>query len=142
MKVILCIDDQGGVRFAGHRLTQDRLQRQDVIKRYRSAGFCMKKETASLYGLEESEKIHYVHDWNEARSYEGWWICEDVAFLRWIDQLEELVLYRWNRRYPSDERFQMSMVLPLWRCVDQYRLEGSSHAEISVEHYVRGEREQ
>ena len=137
MKVIICIDERGGVRFHDRRVSQDVAQRRDVIARYGKDGLLMRKETAALYAG-ETDALHVVDDWEQGLGQDGWWVCEDTAFLRWEEQLEEVILYRWNRRYPSDEVLRLCLSLPLWRCVAVYDLPGKSHARIDVEHYVKG----
>ena len=53
----------------------------------------------------------------------------------WAARVEEIVLYRWNRRYPADLRF----TLPLegWTLVRSEEFAGSSHEKITKEVYRR-----
>ncbi len=139
MKVILCIDEKGGVRFHGRRLSQDRIQRADVLRRFGREQLFMKEETAALYADAEMERIHRVIKWEPTIGKDGWWVCEDLEFMKWKEQLQELVLYRWNRKYPSDEQLSLTLTLPLWSCQACDTFAGSSHPLIHVEHYVKGE---
>ena len=94
MKVIVCIDERGGVCFHGRRVSQDRQQREDVL-------------------------IHYGE------------------FLCWKDQLEELVIYKWNRTYPFDEKLSVPLDRQIWDCIEKRQFSGSSHEKIDVEHYIK-----
>ena len=138
MKVIICVDDRGGVSYHGRRLSQDRLQRIDVIQRFASHGFCMKKETADLYHQIDKRCYQVIPAWKQVLSSDRWWVSEDIEFLQWLDQLEELVIYRWNRLYPSDKKLLLSLPVADWRCILHDSFVGSSHAKIDVEHYVKG----
>ena len=81
MKVIICIDERGGVRFHDRRVSQDVAQRRDVIARYGKDGLLMRKDTAALYAG-ETDAIHVVDDWEQGLGQDGWWVCENPCRLQ------------------------------------------------------------
>lgn len=135
MKAIICVEDNGGICFHSRRVSQDVHQREDVCARYGKEGLLMKASTAELYKTQESVSCTIVPSWAHACSLSGWCVFEDREVSAYEKELEEVVIYRWNRRYPSDEKLRLTLKAPLWRCVKRYEFAGKSHPRISVEHY-------
>ena len=51
---------------------------------------------------------------------------------KWI---ESVILYKWNRRYPSDTKFDLD--LNGWTLISTTDFPGSSHEKITEEVYIR-----
>ena len=66
-------------------------------------------------------------------------ICfvENRALLPYIDRIDGLVIYRWNRHYPSDMTFDIDPDAEGFRLVEKYEFVGSSHEKITKEIYER-----
>ena len=135
MKVIVCIDERGGVCFHGRRVSQDRQQREDVLIHYGDEGLLMKESASRLYGINDSVTV--IQDWKEELTDSRWWVAEDTEFLCWKDQLEELVIYKWNRTYPFDEKLSVPLDRQIWKKKKKRQFSGSSHEKIDVEHYIK-----
>ncbi len=60
--------------------------------------------------------------------------CDVTPYLRWV---EKLILYRWNRRYPSDQTFSIDLSAGVWKLVHSEDFTGSSHERITQEIYTR-----
>ena len=52
---------------------------------------------------------------------------------------ERLLLYFWNRDYPSDEKFAFPGGEEAWHLAEETELEGFSHPDITERRYERGE---
>ena len=55
----------------------------------------------------------------------------------WKD-IEKIILYRWNRKYPADFRFDINLEDSEWKLAETREFTGSSHEKITEEVYVRG----
>ena len=60
---------------------------------------------------------------------------EDQPLASVVERLEEIILFKWNRVYPADTYFDIS--LDDWRCVSAIDFAGSSHETITQEVYCR-----
>lgn len=135
MKVIVCIDERGGVCFHGRRVSQDRHQREDVLNHYGDEGLLMKESASHLYGINDSVTV--IQDWRDELTECRWWVTEDTEFLCWEDQLKEIVIYQWNRTYPFDEKLPVPLDGRIWKCIEKRQFSGSSHEKIDMEHYIK-----
>lgn len=50
-----------------------------------------------------------------------------------IDQIEEIVIFRWNKVYPSDQVLDVD--LEEWKLAEEEQIEGSTH-EITKQIYL------
>ena len=62
-------------------------------------------------------------------------LIEDSDIMPYMDKVTQIVLYRWNRRYPSDRKFPA--LGSEWRLVAAEDFEGNSHPVITEEVYER-----
>ena len=62
---------------------------------------------------------------------------EDRSPAPWLDRLEGLVLYRWNRRYPADAWLDVRPGPPGWTLARREEFSGHSHERITKEVYTR-----
>ena len=133
MKVIVCLEKKLGILFNHRRLSKDRKVVEDICKR-----------TKRLYMSPFSEPLFCDAPIE---------ICVDVQFLEkahagdvcfvenqllesYVDKIEELVVYQWNRSYPSDTKFDIP--LQEWKKISEEDFVGFSHEKITRQVYVRG----
>lgn len=134
MIIVVCIDDQGGMVFHHRRQSQDKLLRLDLLKQADGKPVWMNEYSCKLFDP-APENIRVAEDF-AARAGKGeYCFFEDVFPGPWLDKAEMIVVYRWNRMYPSDlPRFPMPLT---GRSVkEQADFAGSSHERISKEIWV------
>ena len=61
---------------------------------------------------------------------------EDSEIVSYEDMVDEVYLYKWNRKYPSDVKFPKDM-LNNFKLEGSTDFEGNSHEKITEERYVR-----
>ena len=112
MIAVVCVDDRGGMLFNRRRQSQDRVLRGPETGDLRTAEDCLDRAGKG--------ELCFVETTDPAP---------------WLERMEGLVLYRWNRRYPAD----LYCTLPLEDFVLEERREfaGSSHECITREVYRR-----
>ena len=136
MKIIICLDDALGMLFNSRRQSRDRCVTDDIIKLTKGKG---------LYISPFSKKLFEGHE-------DGLKICEDMLLLAqdgeycfvenkpikpYIGRVEEIVVYRWNRLYPSDVKLDIDLEGEGFTKLSSEDLEGYSHPQITKEVFVK-----
>ena len=136
MKVIVCLDDRGGMMFNHRRQSRDRVLIEDVVSSLGGATLRIAPYSAPLFA--ESGVRAIVSEEFLAEAEEGD-VCfvEDRAILPWREKLEGLVLYRWNRHYPADMTCDLAPEKNGLRLISSVDFAGSSHETITKEVYER-----
>lgn len=141
MKVIICVDDNLGMLFNNRRQSRDKKVIEDIIQM-----------TDILWIHPFSEKLFKENDMQKEFENDTKQILTDDNFLKkalpgqycfvenqhiasYIDKIEQIILYKWNRKYPSD--FKLDLELQEWKLMEAVEFEGSSHERITREIYQR-----
>ncbi len=137
MKVIVCIDDDGGMLFNKRRQSRDRLLIEDLLIRVQEDG-------DSLWVAPFSEKL--FNDVKEVRPLitvdeiflekageTDFCFVENVPLQQYEEKIESIVVYRWNRKYPADTYLDID--LTKWQMKETKEFAGSSHEKITREVY-------
>ena len=126
MTLIFCIDDGGGMLFGGKRQSRDRVLNQYLLSRIGDAPLWVTPYSATLFPTGRSMATC---------DGEGYAFIEDGPYR--LSQAEEVILCRWNRRYPGDVFFDESTLKAYFKKIATEELAGSSHPKITVETYRR-----
>ena len=62
---------------------------------------------------------------------------ENADVLPWQDKIEKLIVFRWNRHYPSDVAFPLAQVTQQMQLTERLEFPGSSHDVITQEVYSK-----
>lgn len=133
MKIIVCLDDKNGMLFMKRRQSQDSALRQRMLEL--TAG-------STLWMNEYSAKQFTEGDFRTEEAFLEKAGAGDYCFVEnrdvrsFLDQIEGVVLYRWNRHYPSDTKFPMEAFQNRWSLVSSTEFPGSSHETITEEVYA------
>lgn len=139
MKVILCLDDKNGMAFHQRRQSRDR----EVIKDIE-----MMCENELLWingfsiGLFENTKITIQcdEDFLIKAGPGEYCMVEDQGIGDYEEKIEEVICYRWNRRYPAD--FSLDVDLSQWQCIGTEEWKGYSHDKITKERYKKVDKDE
>lgn len=132
MILIVCIDDQNGMAFNHRRQSQDRVLVERIEgltadNKLRMAPYSQKLFSSSNIFADDDYLIKAgIDDYCFAE-------CEDVK--SYEDKIQKVIVFRWNRHYPSDLKFGID--LSNWRLVASEEFPGSSHLKIAMEVYER-----
>ena len=131
MILVVCIDDKGGMIFNHRRQSQDRLLREDLLEEAAGAAIWMNAYSAKQF-TDPPENIRVAEDF-PAQAGEGeFCFFENVDPVPWLERAEAVILYHWNRRYPSDyPRFPQPLVG--WSVKRREDFSGASHDWITKE---------
>lgn len=62
---------------------------------------------------------------------------EDTDITGFEEQIQKVILYKWNRKYPADRYFTLDLEDESWELLQTGELHGSSHEKITKEIYEK-----
>lgn len=133
MILITCVDDNGGMMFNHRRQSQDRVLRGKIIELTKGKKLLMNDYSSKQF-TEECCKMVCEEPLERAAPGEYVFV-ENIPISSYSDKIEQVVLYRWNKVYPKDMTFDLSLEGFLLEKSTDYK--GSSHDKITEEIYVR-----
>lgn len=132
MKLIVCVDDQNGMAFNHRRQSQDRV----LVERIEDL-----VADSTLRMAPYSQKVFWGKNIVASSSYLSDADVDDYCFVElddvrpYEDKIQKVIVFRWNRHYPSDVKFGID--LSDWHLVTSEEFPGSSHLKITLEVYER-----
>lgn len=135
MIVIACVDDNMGMMFNHRRQSQDRVLRERVLKAARGKKLWMNHYSAKQFSESAAPQILVEDNFLSAAGTGEYCFVEDCDVTPYIRRVEKLILYRWNRLYPSDQTFLIDLSAGGWKLVHTVEFAGSSHEKITEEIY-------
>lgn len=131
MQIIVCVDDNMGMLFNKRRQSRDKMVVEDILKNAEKVW--LHPFSQELF-QEHTDKI--IADEEFLSKAQGNEICfvENQVLQPYLQYIDKIVLYRWNRKYPSD--FKMDIPLESLELVEQDEFPGNSHDKITKETYV------
>ncbi len=127
MLLIACVDDKMGMAFNGRRQSRDSVVCEDIVKETQGRTVGMDERSRRLF---EGMDIAIADDPQNAECY----FLEFSAPSEFSRKPEHIILYRWNRHYPSDVKFDLPM--DGYKLTDSAEFAGSSHEKITKEVYA------
>lgn len=134
MIAALCLDGQNGMLFNHRRQSQDRLLREDLAREAAGRLLWMNAYSAGQFAP-LPPNVRTAEDFLEQAGPGEVCFVEDRDLSPLWERVEGLILYRWNRRYPADVYFTLSM--EDWTLARRTEFPGSSHKLITKEVYTR-----
>ena len=139
MNIIAVIDDGGGLMFNRRRQSQDRTLRERILKLSGASRLWMNAYTRKQFDGAEADGISVDEDFLQKAPDGDFCFVENVPLLPVLERVERVILFRWNRAYPSDMKLDLDLSAPPWNLVETDEFPGYSHEKITEEVYVRGE---
>ncbi|MBO5065262.1 MAG: hypothetical protein J6D06_04010 [Clostridia bacterium] len=129
MKIIVCLDDNSGMLFNNRRQSRDRVVCEDIVKNL---------EGEKLY-ISPFSQILFENFRDDVCVSEDFLLNGNICFVenQAVSQCDadEVIVYKWNRVYPSD--FYCDIDFSKYFLTEQTELEGFSHEKITKEVYKR-----
>jgi len=129
MTLYICLDDRNGLRFNRRRQSRDAAVLEDI--RSQLAGPLL-IDPFSEKLIREAE-IPYVLPPETAEEF----FAEDVPTEQQLESCGKIVLYRWNRHYPADVRWEPDLEQRGFGLKEATEFPGRSHEKITREVYVK-----
>lgn len=136
MKLIFCIDNNGGLMFNDRRQSMDKCLIDDIEKNEQTV--MVENRSEELFKGRDIDII-------TVKSFSEFLTANDVVFFEGTTQklyslaknTSTIILYRWNRFYPCDEKINLSELLKTFHLVKKESFKGNSHKKITKEIYER-----
>ena len=129
MTIYICLDDRNGLRFNKRRQSRDAAVLEDIRSQL----------SGSLLVDPFSEKlireagIPYVLVPETAQDF----FAEDIPSEEMLSGCNKVVIYRWNRHYPADVRWNPDLLERGFSLAETSEFAGKSHEKITREVYVK-----
>lgn len=134
MTLTVCIDDRNGMAFNRRRQSRDRVLIEDLI--VAAAGRPIRISPYSLPLFPEGlPNLLVSEDPLGEASGEDFCFVETLSPTSCAEKFDRILLYRWNRHYPADLRFEPDLSHYTQKEVRDFV--GSSHEKITKEVYER-----
>lgn len=128
MKLIVCLDDKNGMLFNKRRQSRDKILIENVLELCKGEPLYTNEYSATLF---PEKSVVICEDFETVEN--GYVFAEN--FMVDEDKIQEIIIYKWNRVYPADAYFNIS--LDGWELAETVDFVGSSHEKITRERYVR-----
>ena len=134
MTGILCVEEEGGILFHQRRVSRDRLLIDWIMKKIGEKSLWMREYSKTLFA---DYPVKIAEDYLAQAGSEDYCFIEDGSYTEYLDKITGLLLCRWRRHYPSDLKFQESILAEGWQLEAVYEVKGSSHENIMVEEWKK-----
>ena len=136
MTVIVCIDDRGGMTFLKRRLSRDKILIEDISKTVGDAILYISDFSEALF-IESEISVMSVSNPLLSSQKEDFAFIEDIPLSSSLDQIETLIIYKWNRKYPFDFALDIDPTKEGFSLASSCDFKGSSHDKITKEIYKK-----
>lgn len=141
MKIIVCIDKNNGMMFNNRRQSQDKILIDDIIKVTKDKKLYMNEYSYNLYKDKKYKNIIVCDDFLDKCSYDDFCLVENSSLVTYENKIDTIIIYNWNRDYPSDFKFDINIKDNNWTLIKSENLKGNSHDKITKNIYRRNNNE-
>ena len=120
--------------FNHRRQSRDRAVIADVVASLDGADLRIAPYSATLFANSDVEPLASEDFLSVAKAGDVCFV-EDRSLSEYVDSIEELTVYGWNRHYPSDFYFDLDLSANGFSLVQTLEFAGYSHEKITKEIY-------
>ena len=133
LTVAVCIDERRGMLFGGRRQSRDRVLIAELIETAQNQPICINSFSKTLFEP-YSNKVIY-DNLLACCPDRSFCFVEDLALLPFVEDIQTLILYHWNRHYPADRHLDLDPIKNGFSLISKTEFAGSSHDKITKEVY-------
>ena len=133
MILIACVDDNLGMMFNKRRQSRDSKLNEHIINLTKEKKLWINPYSKELF--KDADNICESNQSTTVAQNGDYCFVENEELKIDIDKIEKIILYFWNRTYPSDKKFTID--LSEWKEISQEEFEGTSHEKITQKIYIR-----
>ena len=137
MNIIVCLDNKNGLMFNKRRQSQDKVLRANIKELIKNQNLFMNKYSYKLYKDIDDGNIKVSENFLDECPDTDFCLIENTEVKNYINNINTIVAYKWNRLYPSDFYFDIDLNSNLWELLEVEEFQGSSHEKITKETYRR-----
>lgn len=132
MTVIVCLSDGGGMLFGGRRNSRDKAVIADISKMCDGGALFVGGISEPLFAESDASVISVTDPLSSAGDGDFVFI-EDRSLSPYKDKISELIIYRWNRKYPFDFSLDLTPKELGMKLSESLDFKGNSHEKITRE---------
>ncbi len=133
MTLIICVDDRDGIIFNNRRLSRDNSMCMHILDFCGGNTLWMNNYSASIFP-QNAPNIRVSENFLEEVGEGELCFVENADISQIYLQAKRIVLYRWNRSYPSDVKLPKDFLAGR-KLVSSLDFAGNSHPSITQEVY-------
>ena len=137
MILIACVDDDLGMMFNKRRQSQDKILRTRIMEMTTGKKLWMNHYSAGQFSDNPKADINADDAFLSDALPGEYCFIENTNPAQYEKWVEKIVLYKWNRRYPADLRFDIPLADHGWKLKQSSDFVGSSHEKITEEVYEK-----
>ena len=137
MIIIVTVDDRGGMMFNHRRQSQDRILCEKILALTKGKCLWMNHYSEKQFLDCGAAQINVDDNFLVEAAPGEYCFVEDQPVSPHQKWVEQISMFKWNRKYPGDFFFDINVQDPDWtlECTEEF--EGSSHEKITMEVYRR-----
>ena len=132
MNIIACIDDNKGQLFNGRRQSRDVQVINKIYEITKGQNLFINSFSEKLF----KEKAIVNADFLECAGEGDFCFIENVSASEYIEKIDKVYLFKWNRKYPSDFTFDLELENN-FHLVSVEEFQGNSHELVTLEVWVK-----
>lgn len=133
--LIVCVDDSMGMMFNKRRVSRDEAVIKRIIEIADNKRIWMSQYSYPLFESMKADNIVAEDLFLERASNDEYCFLENISVADCENKIERIILFRWNRSYPSDVKFNID--LNEWKFNSSEEFAGDSHECITMEVYSK-----
>lgn len=131
MHLIVCIEEKDGMSFCGRRLSFDREVTAHILQMSSGSKLWMNSYSSGLFA---DENVYVDEEFLTKAGQGEYCFLENIPVPEDAGNIESVLIYHWNRRYPSTLKFSRA-VLTGKELEETVEFPGNSHEKITMERY-------
>ena len=135
MIAIICLDEQNGMAFNHRRQSKDQLIIKDILEESKDQVLYMNDYSYGMFKEMGASHIKVSETFLEEAKAGEFCFIENSGLLPYIQKIEKVMVYKWNRRYPTD--IYLDIHLEEWEKIETKDFAGFSHECITKETYIK-----
>lgn len=134
MTIFVCVDDKNGMTFNKRRQSSDRVVRQKMAEMTGGKPIFMNSYSKKQF-VDEDIVTNVAEDFLGLAGKGDFCFVEDTCLMPYYEIISKVVLFKWNKVYPSDKKLDLSFEdMHLTQMLD---FEGYSHDKITMEVWAK-----
>ena len=129
IKVAIALDDKNGMMFNNRRQSRDKLLIKDLCDK--TEGFIYISAYSALLFEDFKDRIKIVDDPVLECPSGALAFVECHKLSAFTDDIDELIVYCWNKVYPSDVKLDIDINASGFKMYAKYEFAGNSHDKIT-----------
>lgn len=130
MNVIICLDQNNGMLFNNRKQSRDRIVRKNILEYINGAKLYMDEYSFKQFSEDKADNIVVCDNFSNVED-------SDFCFVEKqhinTEQINKLIVYRWDKIYPADVSFGMNKIK--LNLTETLEFQGYSHEKIVREIY-------